>query len=86
MSFTAKVEKTGKIFEATDELDENGIRTFDAQTKEDGKSYSGYLYDAEPTNDPSKFRYKSRTEATFGADELELTLLPVTLKGIRKRD
>ena len=32
MSFTAKVKETGKIFEATDELGENGIRAWDAQT------------------------------------------------------
>jgi hypothetical protein len=35
MSFTANVKQTGKIFEATGELDKNGIRAFDAQTLED---------------------------------------------------
>jgi len=85
MSFTAKVKNTGKIFEATEELDNNGVRAFDAQTLEDGKLYRGYLYDSEPTNDPHKFRYRSRTEATLGAGELERLPLPVTLKGIRKR-
>jgi hypothetical protein len=81
MSFTARVKQTGKIFEATDELDKNGIRAFDAQTLEDRKLYSGYLYDTEPTNDPTKFRYRSRTAETFTTDELELLPLPVVLKG-----
>jgi hypothetical protein len=84
MAFTAKVKQTGKIFEATDELDKNGDRTFDAQSLADGKSYKGFLYDTQPTDDPAKFRYKSRTEATFKAEEIERMPLPLTLKAIRK--
>jgi hypothetical protein len=71
-----------EIFEATEELGNNGVRAFDTQTLEDGKLYRGYLFDTEPTNDPQKFRYRNRTEATLGAGELEQLPLPVTLKGI----
>lgn len=85
MSFTAKVKETGKIFEATDELGENGIRAWDAQALEDGKLYKGYLYDTQPTNNPAEFKYQGRMEATFRADELEQLPLPVTLGGRRKR-
>jgi hypothetical protein len=85
MSFTAKVKQTGRIFEALDELDKNGIiRAFDAQKLEDGKLYSGYLYDTDATSEPAKFRYRSRATATFKADELELLPLPVLLKGTRR--
>ena len=86
MSFTARVKETEKIFEALDLLDEKGVRAFDANTLEDGKLYKGLLYDTEPTNDPAKFRYRTRTEATFRADELERLPLPVLLKPMRKRD
>jgi hypothetical protein len=86
MSFTAKVKETGKVFEATDELGENGIRAWDAQTLEDGKLYKGYLYDTQPTKDSAEFKYRDRMEATFRADELEQLPLPVTLRDRRKRD
>ncbi len=83
MSFTARVKETGKIFEATAESDETGIRVFDAHSLQDGRFYRGYLYDTEPTNDPTKFRYTNRTAATFRAIELERLPLPVTLRGVR---
>jgi hypothetical protein len=84
MSFTARV-KDGKIFEATEELDENGIRTFDAQTLEPGKIYGGYLYNTTPTSEPNTFRYKDRARATYRSNELELLPLPVMLKKERRR-
>ena len=85
MSFTARVKTTGKIFEATDELGENGIRAWDANTLEDGKAYKGYLYDTQPTGDPTEFKFRGRIEATFKADELEQLRLPVALRDRRKR-
>jgi hypothetical protein len=84
MSFTAKVKETGKIFEATDELDENGNRAFDAHSLVGGKSYKRFLYDTEPTTSENTFRYRNRKEATFRADEVEQLPLPVTLKAVRK--
>jgi hypothetical protein len=84
MSFTTKVKETGKIFEATDELDENGNRAFDAHSLVHGKSYKGFLYDTERTNVENTFRYRSRKAATFKADELEQLRLPVTLKAAKK--
>ncbi len=86
MSFTARVRKTGKIFEAINELDTDGSRRWNAQTLEDGKSYWGYLYDTQPTNDPAEFKYRGRMEASFRADELEQLPLPVMLRDRRKRD
>jgi hypothetical protein len=85
MSFTAKVKKTGKIFEATDELGENDIRAWDAKALEEGKRYKGYLYDTQPTDDPAEFKYRGRIEKTFDADELEQLPLPVVLRDRRKR-
>lgn len=85
MSFTARVRTTGKIFEATHELDENWIRALDAKTLEDGKLYSGFLYDAEPTNEPNKYKFRSRAATTFRSNDLAHLALPVKLQPIRKR-
>ena len=84
MSFTARVKKTGQIFDAVDELDDNGNRVFDAHRLESGRKYGGYLYEVQATNDPSVFAYtRDRTKAAFDAEEIEQLRPPVKLKDRR---
>lgn len=88
MPFTVKVRETGKIFEALYEVGVNG-QTWLAHTLEDSMSYSGYLYDTQPTNDPNVFNcvaLADRKEQTFKGSQLERLPGSVKLRDRRKRN
>lgn len=82
MPFNAKVKTTGELFEATSE--ENSSRNVD--DREEGKSYSGFLYAGH--FDPTKKKdgvtvfkcTKERKQAIFSADELEKEKVALSLK------
>ena len=78
MSFTAKVKKTGQLFQATNEMGRDGALGKDAHTLEKGKSYAGHLFlDSQPRNSPW-VEFSGATWGVFREDELEN--FPVSLR------
>jgi len=55
MSFQAKVRKTGQLFVATNELDNDGSWNKDARKLTKGKSYVGYLFSGK-SDEPGRLR------------------------------
>lgn len=66
MSFTTKLRSTGQLFGAA--VDADTYR--DAYRLEDGKRYSGHLFDSVVT-EPERVVYTEARWATFTATELE---------------
>jgi hypothetical protein len=88
MSFTARVKKTGKIFDATYEVDAGGQEWL-AHVLEDQMSYKGFLYDTLPTSQPNVFNCiapQDREQKTFKGNELEKLSGTVKIRDRRKRD
>jgi hypothetical protein len=74
MSFTAKVKKTGQVFQATNEWDEGLIIGRDAHQLTPGKAYGGHLFhthELKESPDLVELVYSGVEWATFRANELE---------------
>ena len=74
MSFTAKVKKTGQVFNATNEWDEGGVFGRDAHEINQGKAYGGHLFHTYQINETPEMIELVFTKiewATFKAEELE---------------
>lgn len=71
MSFTAKVKETGQLFQATNEMGQNGALGKDAHTLEKDKSYAGHLFlDSQPGSSP-RVQFTKATWGVFREEELE---------------
>ena len=66
MSFTSKLRTTGQLFWAA--IDADNFR--DAHKLEDGKRYSGHLFESVLTQ-PDRVVYNEARWATFAAKDLE---------------
>lgn len=74
MSFTAKVKKTGQVFQATNEWDEGLIIGRDAHQLSHGKAYGGHLFHTHQLTESAdlvELVYNRVEWATFRAEELE---------------
>ena len=74
MSFTAKVEKTGQIFNATNEWDADGFVACEAHELLDGKIYGGHLFHTHQLRESAgivELIFTGIEWATFRAEELQ---------------
>jgi hypothetical protein len=74
MAFTAKVKRTGQVFNATNEWDANGFFGRDAHEIIDGKLYGGHLFHTHQMRESPELVelvFNGIEWATFKAEELE---------------
>jgi hypothetical protein len=74
MPFTARVKKTGQVFQATNEWDEGLINGRDAHRLSHGKAYGGHLFHTYQLTESTgllELIYNGVEWATFRAEELE---------------
>jgi hypothetical protein len=74
MSFTAKVKKTGQVFNATNEWEKDGSFGRDAHELIDGKVYGGHLFhthEIKESPDLVELTFSGIEWATLKAEELQ---------------
>ncbi len=74
MSFTAKVRKTGQVFNATNEWNSDGFFGRDAHELLDGKIYGGHLFHTHQLRESAdmvELIFTGIEWATFKAEELQ---------------
>lgn len=74
MSFTAKIKKTGQVFNATNEWDADGFFGRDAYELLDGKLYGGHLFHTHQLRESAdivELVFTGIEWATFKAEELQ---------------
>jgi hypothetical protein len=87
MSITARVRKTGQIFQATNEWEQDDVLGRDAHKLEKGKSYAGHLFDATLAPTGASAEFSKVDWAIFSADELEeLNVERLRLRRRRQRN